>query len=139
LIEGVSGELILNSSDGSVEVHGGRGRVRAATSDGRIRVMDFTGEADARTADGSIALDGNFTRVSAQTEDGAITLALPANAIVTIETRAESVTNNGLATPENANEAERTRRWRVGSGGPVFTLRTGDGHIVLRRRSAVSQ
>jgi DUF4097 and DUF4098 domain-containing protein YvlB len=140
LIQGVSGELILNSSDGSVEIHGGRGRVRAATSDGQIRVINFTGEADARTSDGSIALDGNFTQLSAQTGDGAITLALPVNANATIETRAESVINDGLATAENANEAERTRRWRVGSGGAsVFTLRTGDGHIILRRRNAVSQ
>lgn len=135
-IDGVSGELSLRSSDGSLQVSGGRGRVRVMTSDGQIRITDFTGEADARTSDGSIALDGNFTSLSAQTEDGAITLALPANANATIETRAESVINDGLATAENANEEVRTRRWRVGNGGgATFTLRTGDGHIILRRRS----
>jgi hypothetical protein len=28
----------------------------------------------------------------------------------------------------------RVRRWRVGTGGQVLTLHTGDGQIILRRR-----
>ncbi|MBA3323407.1 MAG: hypothetical protein H0T45_18450, partial [Pyrinomonadaceae bacterium] len=31
-------------------------------------------------------------------------------------------------------EPPRVRRWRVGRGGNLFTLRTGDGHIFLRRQ-----
>ena len=132
-VEGVSGELELHTGDGSIDVSGARGRLRAETGDGSVRLMDFDGDAEARTGDGRITLDGNFRTLSARTGDGTISLSLPESANATIETNAESVYNDGVAVAESPNES-RVRRWRIGSGGQVFTLRTGDGNIVIRRR-----
>jgi DUF4097 and DUF4098 domain-containing protein YvlB len=133
-VEGVSGELELRTGDGSIDVTGAKGKLRVETGDGRIRVEDFDGEADARTGDGRITLDGNFRSLAARTGDGAISLALPEGVNATVETSAESVYNDGVAVAESGDSESRVRRWKVGGGGQLFTLRTGDGTISLRRR-----
>jgi DUF4097 and DUF4098 domain-containing protein YvlB len=133
-LEGVNGELDVRTGDGSIEVSGGGGNLHAVTGDGHIRVMDFDGVADARTGDGRITLEGNFTQLAARTGDGSISLALPAGANAVVETDSESVVNDGLAVAEDEDATKRVRRWRVGGGGNLFTLKTGDGQIVLRRR-----
>jgi DUF4097 and DUF4098 domain-containing protein YvlB len=132
-VDGVSGELELHTGDGSIDVTGARGRVRAETGDGSVRLENFEGDAEARTGDGRITLDGNFRSLAARTGDGTISLSVPEGANATIETNAESVFNDGVAVAETPNES-RVRRWRIGGGGQVFTLRTGDGNIVIRRR-----
>jgi len=137
-VEGVNGEMNLLTGDGSIDVAGGRGRLHVQTGDGRINVSDYEGEVEARTGDGRIALDGRFARLTAQTGDGSIQLSLPRDLNAVIETDSESVVNDGLASEEGgegAPEGRRVRRWKVGSGGGrTFTLRTGDGRIVLRPR-----
>lgn len=133
-VEGVNGELDLHTGDGTIDVTGSRGRLKAETGDGRIRVDDFEGDADARTGDGRITLDGNFRSLSARTGDGTISLALPEGSNATIETNAESVFNDGVAVAETPDTETRVRRWRIGGGGQTFSLRTGDGRIILRRR-----
>lgn len=137
-IEGVNGEIDLQTGDGSIDVSGGRGRLRAQTGDGRIQITSFDGEADARTGDGRISLDGRFTQLAARTGDGSISLSLPTDVNATIETDAETVNSDGVAVPEDTDTPEdrekRVRRWKVGRGGQLITLRTGDGQIVLRQR-----
>lgn len=132
-VDGVNGELELHTGDGPIDVTGARGRLRAETGDGSVRLANFDGDAEARTGDGRITLDGNFRSLSARTGDGTISLTIPEGANATIETNAESVFNDGVAVAESSKD-DRVRRWRIGGGGQVFTLRTGDGHIVIRRR-----
>lgn len=133
-LNGVSGDLDLRTGDGSIEVNGARGQLRANTGDGSIRVSDFDGNVDARTGDGSISLDGRFTALSARTGDGSISLAVPANSDFTIETDADDVDNSGLTVVEDIATSKRMRRWKVGRGGNVFVLSTGDGRVALRSR-----
>ncbi|HYE65583.1 MAG TPA: DUF4097 family beta strand repeat-containing protein [Pyrinomonadaceae bacterium] len=132
-VEGVNGEVELHTGDGSVEVQNGRGRLLVNTGDGRVRIINFDGEVDARTGDGGITLEGRFAKLAARTDGGPILLALPADFNATIETDAESVTSSGLNITEEAGHSKRLRRWKVGSGGNLLTLRTGDGRIILRR------
>src|SRR5205085_883414 len=133
-VEGVGGELDVRTGDGPVDVTGARGRLRAETGDGRILVEGFDGDAEARTGDGRITLDGNFRTLAAHTGDGTISLSVPDGTNATVETDAESVFNDGVAVAESQSGEARVRRWRIGGGGQVFTLRTGDGHVILRRR-----
>ena len=133
-LDGVSGDLDLRTGDGSIEVNSARGQLRANTGDGSIKISDFDGNVDARTGDGSIALDGKFTALAARTGDGSISLAVPANSDFTIETDAEDVDNSGLAVVEDIATSKRMRRWKVGRGGNVFVLSTGDGRVALRPR-----
>ena len=132
-INGVSGELDVRTGDGSIMVKDGRGHMIASTGDGHVSITNFNGDVDARTGDGGMNLSGRFNQLSARTGDGSISLALPSDSNVTIETDSESVSNLGLATNDDGQTTKRVRHWTVGQGGKTFTLRTGDGHITLRR------
>lgn len=132
-IEGVNGEMQARTSDGAVDVRDSKGQLRVETGDGRVRINNFDGAATVSTGDGGINLDGRFTRLSASTGDGSVSLSLPADANATIETNANSVFNDGVAASEDNDETKRVRRWRIGSGGNLLTLKTGDGRIYLRR------
>jgi DUF4097 and DUF4098 domain-containing protein YvlB len=134
-LDGVSGDLTLRTGDGSIQVNHAGGQLQANTGDGSIRVGNFDGQVDARTGDGSITLDGNFNAVTARTGDGSISLAVPPGSNFTVETNADdTIINEGLLLTEDVTPTQRVRRWRVGNGGKVFVLNTGDGRIVVRSR-----
>lgn len=134
-LDGVTGQITLRSGDGPIEVANGGGQLQLNTGDGMIRVIKFEGQVDARTGDGSIALDGNFNAVSARTGDGHISLTVPAGSSFTIETNSmEDLANEGFVINEDVTPSPRVKRWKIGNGGKVFVLRTGDGKILLRPR-----
>lgn len=134
-LEGVKGQITLRSGDGPIEVSNGGGQLQVNTGDGVIRVIKFDGQVDARTGDGEIALDGNFNAVTARTGDGTITLSVPAGSSFTIETNApDEISNEGFTVAEDITPSPRVKRWRIGNGGKVFILKTGDGKILLRPR-----
>jgi DUF4097 and DUF4098 domain-containing protein YvlB len=131
-LEGVNGDLNLNTGDGRISVRDAQGRLSAHTGDGRIEVENFEGSVEAKTGDGRISLGGRFAQLSAQTGDGSIMLTLPANSNATIETDSESVDTEGLNAMEEARTSKRLRRWKIGQGGNVLSLRAGEGRIILR-------
>jgi DUF4097 and DUF4098 domain-containing protein YvlB len=134
-LDGVSGDITLRTGDGSIEVNDGGGQLKVNTGDGHIQVINFEGQLDAVTGDGSIKMDGNFNALAARTGDGGISLTVPSGSNFTIETNAEGdVTNEGLTLTEDIAPSKRVKRWRIGNGGKVFVLNTGDGQIVLRSR-----
>ena len=133
-LEGVSGDLTLRTGDGAIKVSNGSGQLKVNTGDGEIRVTNFEGQVDARTGDGPISIDGSFSGLAARTGDGPITLSVPSNANFTIETDAEGIENSGLTVSEDLAPSGRVRRWKVGGGGNVFVLSTGEGKIMLRPR-----
>lgn len=135
-LEGVSGEITLRSGDGPIQVANGGGVLQVNTGDGRIQIIKFDGQVDARTGDGEIALDGDFKELSARTGDGAISLTVPAGSSFTIETNApDEISNEGFVVAEDITPSPRLKRWRVGAGGKVFVLKTGEGKILLRPRN----
>jgi len=134
-LDGVTGQITLRSGDGPIEVANGGGQLQLNTGDGPIRVIKFDGQVDARTGDGTIALDGNFNALSARTGDGTITLTVPAGSSFTIETNSmEDLANEGFVVNEDITPSPRMKRWKIGNGGKVFVLRTGEGKILLRPR-----
>jgi len=134
-LDGVSGDITLRTGDGSIEVNDAGGQLKVNTGDGHIHVIKFDGQLEAVTGDGSIQMDGNFNALAARTGDGAISLTVPSGSDFTVETNADGdVTNEGLSLTEDIAPSKRVKRWRVGNGGKVFVLKTGDGQIVLRSR-----
>jgi DUF4097 and DUF4098 domain-containing protein YvlB len=134
-LEGVKGQITLRSGDGPIEVSNGGGQLQVNTGDGVIRVIKFEGQVDARTGDGEIALEGDFNALSARTGDGTISLSVPAGSSFTIETNApDEISNEGFSVVEDITPSPRVKRWRIGNGGKVFILKTGDGKILLRPR-----
>ena len=135
-LEGVSGEITLRSGDGPIQVSNGGGQLQVNTGDGRIQIIKFEGQVDARTGDGEIALDGNFNALTARTGDGTISLTVPAGSSFTIETNApDEISNEGFVVAEDIAPSRRVKRWRIGNGGKLFILNTGDGKILLRPRN----
>jgi DUF4097 and DUF4098 domain-containing protein YvlB len=134
-LDGVTGQLTLRSGDGPIEVANGGGQLQVNTGDGVIRVIKFDGQVDARTGDGAINLDGNFNELSARTGDGTISLTVPAGASFTIETNSpDEISNEGFNVAEDITPSPRVKRWKIGNGGKVFVLKTGEGKILLRPR-----
>jgi len=136
-LDGVSGEITLRSGDGAIQVSNSGGQLQVNTGDGTIQISKFDGQVDARTGDGAIALDGIFKALSARTGDGEITLTVPAGSSFTIETNLPQEINNegGFTVAEDVTRSPRLKRWKIGNGGQVFILRTGDGQILLRPRN----
>ena len=136
ILDGVSGDITLRSNDGPITVSNSGGQLHVTTDDGPIHINKFDGQVDARTGDGPIALDGNFNALSARTGDGEISLTVPAGSSFTIETNAsEGITQEGFSVAEDIAPSPRVKRWKVGNGGRVFVLRTGEGRILLRPRN----
>ena len=132
-LDGVNGQITLRSGDGPIEVANGGGQLVVNTGDGVIRVIKFDGQVEAHTGDGAIDLDGNFNAVAARTGDGTISLTVPAGSSFTIETNSpEEISNEGFVVAEDITPSPRFKRWRIGNGGKVFVLKTGDGKILLR-------
>lgn len=135
-LDGVSGEITLRSGDGPIEVVNSNGQLHVNTGDGMIQISKFDGQVDARTGDGAIALDGNFNALSARTGDGEISLKVPAGSSFTIETNTpDEISNEGFTVAEDITPSPRLKRWRIGNGGKVFVLRTGEGRILLKPRN----
>lgn len=136
-LDGVSGDITLRSGDGPITVVNGAGQLHVNTGDGPIQINKFDGQVDARTGDGPIALDGNFNALSARTGDGEISLTVPAGSSFTIETNAAAagISNEGFNVAEDVTLSPRVKRWKVGNGGRVFVLRTGEGKVLLRPRN----
>lgn len=132
-LEGVSGDITLRTGDGSIEVTNGGGQFQINTGDGRIHVASFEGQLDARTGDGSISLDGNFKALSARTGDGTISLSVPNGSNFIVETNSQNEINNeNLTMTEDVAPSQRVKRWKIGTGGKVFVLHSGEGNIFLR-------
>ena len=135
-LDNVSGDITLRSGDGPISVNSSGGVLRVNTNDGPILINKFDGQVDARTGDGPIALDGNFNALNARTGDGEISLTVPAGSSFTIETNAtEGIANEGFDVAEDVTLSPRVKRWKVGNGGRVFVLRTGEGKVLLRPRN----
>ena len=135
-LDGVSGDITLRSNDGPITVSNSGGQLHVTTGDGPIQINKFDGQVDARTGDGPIALDGNFNALSARTSDGQISLTVPAGSSFTIETNSEEgISQEGFAVTEDVTTSPRLKRWKIGNGGRVFVLRTGEGKILLRPRN----
>lgn len=135
-LDGVSGEITLRSGDGEIAVSNSGGLLHVNTGDGKIQISKFDGQVDARTGDGAIALDGIFKALSARTGDGEISLTVPAGSSFTIETNLpDEISNEGFTVSEDITRSPRLKRWKIGNGGQIFVLRTGDGKILLRPRN----
>lgn len=135
-LDGVSGEITLRSGDGEIAVSNSGGLLHVNTGDGKIQISKFDGQVDARTGDGAIALDGIFKALSARTGDGEISLTVPAGSSFTIETNLpDEISNEGFTVSEDITRSPRLKRWKIGNGGQIFVLRTGEGKILLRPRN----
>jgi DUF4097 and DUF4098 domain-containing protein YvlB len=155
----VNGDMTLHTGDGSVHVSGAQGQIDVNTGDGSVEVAGSLVAVKLRTGDGSIVYraDENTSMTDdwdISTGDGSVTLYLPPDFSGDVDARTnDGVVRNELragemraeASPENDAGSARRRdrdqdessrrsiRMRLGGGGKVLKVRTGDGTIRLRQ------
>lgn len=160
LVERIDGRVDLRTGDGRIRAIGTSGELLAETSDGTIELEDVAGRIEARTGDGSLRVSGTPSVLRAQSEDGSVVLHIRSGAVMTedwlVSTGDGSISaelpdgfnadieadpgSDGHARSEislvnvsGGTRSERTLRGRVGDGGHLFRLRTGDGTIRLTK------
>lgn len=157
-IERITGKVDLRTGDGSIRGSGLAGDLHARTGDGSINLDGVSGAVDLETGDGSVAVAGTLTRVRARSGDGSVSVRAAAGSTTgddwDINTGDGSVS---LDLPEafgaeldahtgdgriqlreitvsnlSGEIGKDSVRGRLGSGGHVLRVRTGDGSITLR-------
>lgn len=137
----VSGELSFDTGDGAVVAERAEGRLAVDTGDGSVNVSGRLGAVKLHTGDGSVIYRAEpGTTMTAQwditTGDGSVTLYLPGefDADLDAHTGDGRITNDLTVERAGVDEkVRRTLRGRIGSGGNLLRVRTGDGAIRLKR------
>jgi hypothetical protein len=158
VVERVDGRLELRTSDGSIHAIETGGELLAETGDGGIQLDEVTGRVEARTGDGSLRVTGTPSVLRARSGDGAIVLRIRRGAVMTEDWmvatgdgsvsvelpdgfNAEIEADPGadgrarseltLVNASGGSRGDRVLRGRLGTGGRLLTIRTGDGTIRL--------
>jgi hypothetical protein len=135
-----TGEVLAETSDGSIQLEDVSGRVEARTNDGSLRVSGTPSVVRARTGDGDIVL--RVRNGAAMTEDwmiatndGSITIELPDgfHAEIEADPSSDGRVRNDLTLSGQTGGTRETRALKgvLGEGGKRLTVRTGDGNIRL--------
>ena len=153
----VHGEIELRSGDGAIRLQRVAGQITVNTGDGSVMAREIQGVVAVNTGDGAVEMTGRFDALRARTGDGSIgidampgsavsrewnissgdggvRIRLPAglNADVDAHTGDGAITMTGIEvlTPRRSADEERHNvRGRIGQGGEMLTVRTGDGSI----------
>lgn len=134
-LDNVTGKLDLETTDGTVVVDGRPTVLKARTGDGSVRatIEPDTVMADnweLTTSDGSVVvtLPGAFNgELDAETSDGVVRTSHPLLDDVNAGERRDGEDR------EERRERRRTLRSKIGDGGKVLRIRTGDGTIRIER------
>jgi WD40 repeat protein len=158
-VERIGGRVELRSGDGSIRARQVGGDVTAHSGDGSIRVEDVNGKLDVSTGDGSIVVGGKLSSVRARSGDGSVTvraeagsspasdwdintgdgsvvLELPEDfgAEIDAHTGDGGIRMHDITISDVSGEIRRnTVRGRIGAGGKLVRIRTGDGSITLKK------
>jgi DUF4097 and DUF4098 domain-containing protein YvlB len=158
-VDRISGRVELRSGDGSIHGRDLGGDVKVHTGDGAIKVEGMKGALDVDTGDGTVVASGRLTALRVRTGDGSIDIRAEAGSspssdwdistgdgsiVVALpdgfDGELDAHTGDGRVHVEDVTLSnvsgeigKSSVRGRLGSGGRVIRLRTGDGSITLRQ------
>lgn len=133
-----SGDLVFDTGDGSVTVDGAEGTLVAETNDGGVSVSGRLTAVRLRSGDGSIAFRAMpGTKVlddwEITTGDGGVSLYMPPDVAAELDARTgDGRISNDLNVAGALDSDKRGLRGKLGAGGKLIRVRTGDGSIKLR-------
>ncbi len=161
-IEHVRGQLQLKTGDGSIRATGISGQLTLSTGDGSVTVDDVDGDLDVDTGDGSVSVEGKLAAMRLHTGDGSITFRaasgtsmkddwsittgdggvavyLPSDFGAELDAhtgdgsiRSDLPVDGGADRDGDRDRERRTLKGKIGSGGKLLRIRTGDGSIRLK-------
>ncbi|HQX57000.1 MAG TPA: DUF4097 family beta strand repeat-containing protein [Pyrinomonadaceae bacterium] len=129
-LEGINGEIDLKGDEQSINVRDVEGKLHFSNTSGSVRVIGFKGELTAETKDGDLNLEGSFDKLTARGDSGSITVTLSDASNADIDAKSPEIKLQGLLAT-TLSSSESSKRLRIGSGGPTYTVTT-DGAIILR-------
>jgi len=149
----LGGDIQIRSGDGSIRIDNATGKLDLETEDGSVGVEAKPSVLHLRTGDGSVRVALEPDTVMTEnwditTSDGTITVTLPGlfNAELDAETSDGAVrTNHPLLGDDDREvrrrgedsgerrERRRTLQSKIGEGGKVLKIRSGDGSIRIER------
>jgi len=157
-IERVRGKLELDTGDGSVRGSDLAGQLRAHTGDGSMKFESISGPVDIDTGDGGVSLSGKLPVVRLRTGDGSVLVRAEDGSVmsddwevrtgdggVTIElpdlfsadldasSGGGSVRLQDLSLTVDGEQSKRQVRGKIGPGGRLLKVRTGDGTVTIKR------
>ena len=134
----VAGHLMFNTGDGSVTLDGAEGDLELETGDGGVTVAGKLGTVRAHTGDGSITFRAEPGTVmkddwSITTGDGGVAIYLPSDFAAQLDAHTgDGTIRNELPLTPDGEVTRRSVRGRLGAGGKLLKIRTGDGGIRLK-------
>jgi len=155
-IEHVHGSLDLRTGDGSIRGVDVGGTLAVQTGDGSVTLEETDGDLDVSTGDGSVSVSGKPGALRLHTNDGSITLRaergtamkddwslstgdggvavyLPSDFAAELDAHTgDGSIRSELDVSSDGDSGRRTLKGRIGSGGKVLKIRTGDGSIRLK-------
>ena len=155
-IEHVHGSLDLRTGDGSIRGVDVGGTLAVQTGDGSVTLEETDGDLDVSTGDGSVSVSGKPGTLRLHTSDGSITLRaergtamkddwslstgdggvavyLPSDFAAELDAHTgDGSIRSELDVSSDGDSGRRTLKGRIGSGGKVLKIRTGDGSIRLK-------
>jgi len=137
--DGLHGPARLVTHDGNIDGDGFEGALEASSGDGNIHVRGKFSGLNLRSGDGNIEAEvtpGSHmaTGWTVHTGDGGVTLRLPDGFAANLDAH----TGDGKITVDlpltsEGGIHEDSVNGRLNGGGPVLTVRTGDGSVHLER------
>jgi DUF4097 and DUF4098 domain-containing protein YvlB len=155
-IDHVRGSLNLRTADGSVRGTDLGGTLVVQTGDGSVTLEEAEGDVDVSTGDGSVSVSGKLGAVRLQTSDGSITLRaergtsmkddwslstgdggvsvfLPSDFAADLDAHTgDGTIRSDLDISSDGESGRRSLKGKLGAGGKLLKIRTGDGSIRLK-------
>ena len=125
--------------NGSLDIEGVRGEVRASLVNGKVKANDLSGEVNLSTVNGAIEVNAaglaDSKGVSLNSVNGSIVLSVPsgASAQVRASTVHGGISNDFGLTVEKGQYVGRNLTGEIGSGGPRIRLNNVNGSIAIKR------
>lgn len=136
-IEGVS---LVN---GSLDIDGVQGDVRASLVNGKVKANDLSGELNLNTVNGAIEVNaaGLYASrgVNLSSVNGAIILSVPSGASAQVKASVVNgqISNDFGLTVEEGQYVGRSLTGQIGSGGPRIRLNNVNGSITIKAGTGV--
>lgn len=135
-ISGPVVDIRATTTNGNISISRASGRLFFSTTNGNVVTEYIEGEVDARSTNGRIHLEMKSLSddISARTTNGGISLVIEAK---DIDADVEASTTNGRVTIDypvtiqSGRISSRRLSGRIGSGGPLISLRTTNGPVKI--------
>jgi hypothetical protein len=138
--ENLQADMDLGVVDGDIWLGGLKGSIKAGSVDGAISVQGEIKDLDVKAVDGDVRIDLSSASImgrdwSIRTTDGDVDLVLPAgfSAEMKIQTGDGRIQSEWPLTADKTGSRKKVSG-RIGAGGPVFSVRTVDGHVTLKKK-----